>query len=113
MSDIAHDAADFVPPAETEDVELYHPKTRELIEKGLAFLRDRRPLRTEEVCRDYLLEHPGCVDHLRLLAHALMKQGRAQEAEQQLRLALSIKNEFPQLHEDLGSALAMQSKCAL
>jgi cytochrome c oxidase subunit 1 len=27
MSDVAHDARDFVPPAETEEEELYHPKT--------------------------------------------------------------------------------------
>src|SRR5437870_13023795 len=27
MSDVAHDASAFVPPAEVEEVELYHPKT--------------------------------------------------------------------------------------
>ena len=27
MSQVAHDAMDFVPPAETEEMELYHPKT--------------------------------------------------------------------------------------
>lgn len=27
MADIAHDAADYVPPPETEDVHLYHAKT--------------------------------------------------------------------------------------
>ncbi|MBT8080083.1 MAG: sulfotransferase [Gammaproteobacteria bacterium] len=80
------------------------------LEKALDFLKGDRPLRTEEVCRDYLVEHPGCTDHLRLLGHALIKQGRAAEAEQQLRLALSIDPEFPQLYEDLGSALALQSK---
>jgi tetratricopeptide (TPR) repeat protein len=32
------------------------------------------------------------------------------EAEEQLRFALSLDAEFPQLHEDLGSVLALQSK---
>jgi len=27
MSSVAHDATVFVPPAEVEEVELYHPKT--------------------------------------------------------------------------------------
>lgn len=80
------------------------------VERALDFLRRDRPLRAEEVCRDYLAEHPGCVDHLRLLGHALIKQKRAAEAEEQLRFALTLAPDFPQLHEDLGSALAMQAK---
>ncbi len=80
------------------------------IERGLEFLRRDRPLRAEEIARDYLEEHPGDVDHIRLLATALMRQKRATEAEQQLRFALSLRPDFPQLHEDLGSALALQSR---
>jgi len=80
------------------------------IRRALDFLRNRRPLRTEEICRDYLFEHPGCTDHMRLLAHALLKQNRVAEAEEQLRFALSLEPDFPQLHEDLGSALAVQSR---
>jgi len=79
------------------------------IQRALDYIRRNRPLRAEEACRDYLLEHPGCADHMRLLSLALMKQKRAAEAETQLRFALEIEPEFPQLHEDLGSALAMQS----
>ncbi|MEM7276645.1 MAG: sulfotransferase [Pseudomonadota bacterium] len=83
---------------------------RTSIEKALGFLKQQRPLRAEEVCRDYLLEHPGCTDHMRLLAQTLMTQGRGVDAETQLRTALSITPDFPHLHEDLGSALAMQSR---
>lgn len=86
------------------------PEKEVSIEKSLDFLRRDRPLRAEEVCRDYLAEHPGCADHLRLLGTALMKQNRATEAEQQLRIALTLDPNFPQLYEDLGSALALQSK---
>ena len=80
------------------------------IERALEFMRKRRPLRAEEVCRDYLSQHPGCVDHLRLLGHTLTKQRRLQEAEQQLRFALSMDEKFPQLFEDLGSVLSLQAR---
>jgi tetratricopeptide (TPR) repeat protein len=85
------------------------PKDRS-IQRAIEFVRGNRPLRAEELCRDYLASHPGCTDHLRLLGHALMKQGRLVEAEAQLRFALSLNPDFPQLHEDLGSILAMQSR---
>jgi tetratricopeptide (TPR) repeat protein len=77
---------------------------------GVKALKNRRPLRTEEICRDYLAVNPGCADHLRLLGHALQKQGRLEEAEKQLRFALSLKPNFPQLHEDLGSVLGLRGQ---
>jgi len=80
------------------------------IHQALDYLKRNRPLRAEEACRDYLDEHPGCTDHIRLLSLSLMKQNRAVEAEEQLRIALTLDPDFPQLYEDLGSALAMQSK---
>ena len=73
-------------------------------------MRNNRPLRAEEICRDYLLMNPGCTDHLRLLGHALMKQRRFGEAEEHLRLAVSLRPDFPQLYEDLGSVLALQRR---
>ena len=54
--------------------------------------------------------NPGSVDHLRLLGHALAKQARYAEAEQTVRLAISLKPDFPHLHEDLGSVLALQDR---
>jgi tetratricopeptide (TPR) repeat protein len=80
------------------------------IRQAIDFAKRDRPLRVEEVCRDYLKQHPGCTDHLRLLGHALMKQDRLTEAEEQLRFALSLDPDFPQLHEDLGSVLGLQSR---
>ena len=80
------------------------------IERGLDFMRENRPLRTEEICRDYLQDHPGCVDHLRLLGHTLTKQRRYEDAEEQLRFALSLDQNYPQLHEDLGSVLSLRGK---
>ena len=80
------------------------------IQRAIDYLRRDRPLRAEEVCRDYLDKNPGCTDHIRLLGLALIKQNRVAEAEEQLRFALSLEPDFPQLHEDLGSALALQSR---
>jgi len=73
-------------------------------------LKAARPLRAEEICRDYLLLNPGCAEHMRLLSHALMKQNRLSEAEEQIRFALELRPGYPQLHEDLGSVLGLQGR---
>jgi tetratricopeptide (TPR) repeat protein len=73
-------------------------------------MRANRPLRAEEICRDYLHLNPGCCDHLRLLAHALMKQNRLDEADEQLRFALALAPETPQLHEDIGVVLTLKTR---
>jgi len=80
------------------------------INKAIGFLRSNRPLRAEEVCRNYLNDSPGCIEHLRLLSHALMKQDRLSEAEEKLLFAVSLSPKYPQLYEDLGSVFAMQSR---
>ncbi len=77
---------------------------------ALEALRANRPHRAEAICREYLAENPGSVNHLRMLGHALMKQARYPEAEQIVRQALALKPDFPHLHEDLGSLLAMQQR---
>ena len=84
--------------------------TVESVQAALEALRAKQPLRAEEICRNYLDANTGSVDHLRLLGHALSKQDRYAEAEQTVRLAISIKPDFPHLHEDLGSVLALQDR---
>ena len=83
-------------------------KKQESLASALAALQANGRLRAEEVCRDYLLLNPGCKDHIRLLGHALMKQGRLREAEEQIRFALSMEPKSPLLLEDLGSIFALQ-----
>jgi len=80
------------------------------VSAALEALQANRPLRAEEICRMYLDSSPGSVEHLRLLGHALSKQSRYAEAEQTVRLALSLWSDFPHLHEDLGSVLALQGR---
>lgn len=87
-------------------------KKDESIASALAAMRANRPLRAEEICRDYLLLCPGCGEHRRLLGHALMKQGRLPEAEQQISLALELDPQSPFLLEDMGSIFAMQGRYA-
>jgi tetratricopeptide (TPR) repeat protein len=72
--------------------------------------RAGRPIKAEQLCREYLVTSPGCGDHIRLLGHALQAQGRLREAEEQLRRGLQIKPNFPQMNEDLGSVLAQQGR---
>jgi tetratricopeptide (TPR) repeat protein len=90
--------------------EISSSKKDESIKAALAAMKVNRPLRAEEICRDYLHLNPGCVHHLRLLGHTLMKQNRLADAEEQLHLALKIRPGFPHLHEDMGSVLAMQKR---
>jgi tetratricopeptide (TPR) repeat protein len=90
--------------------ETSNPSKDESIQAALAAMKVNRPLRAEEICRNYLHLNPGCIHHLRLLGHTLMKQNRLAEAEQQLNLALQIRPGFPHLHEDIGSVLAMQQR---
>lgn len=82
----------------------------ESLSTAIQAIKAGRPLRAEETCRDYLEIHPGCVDHLRLLGHALMKQNRLKEAEEQIRFAIELRPTHPQLHEDLGSVLGLQHR---
>jgi tetratricopeptide (TPR) repeat protein len=82
------------------------------VSDAVAAMRANRPLRAEEICRDYLVLNPGSEEHLRLLGHALMKQQRLPEAEEQIRLALALDPRSPYLLEDLGSIFAMQGRFA-
>lgn len=85
-------------------------QTTSSIEAAISAMKSNRPLRAEEICREYLALKPGCTDHLRVLGHALMKQGRLEEAEKTVALALKIKPDQAELHEDRGSLLAMSDR---
>ena len=87
-----------------------HSQMRISTARAMRAMQANRPLRAEEICRDYLAMNPACVDHLRLLGQALMKQNRLEAAERELRRALSLRPDFPQLYEDLGSVLALREQ---
>ena len=66
--------------------------------------------KAERLCRDYLKASPGCIDHLRMLSHALLKQGKLPGAEVEIRKAIGLLPNFPPLIEDLGGVLATNGK---
>lgn len=86
------------------------PEMAESISSAVNAMRENRPADAEAICLNWLSASPGCTHHLRLLSHALMKQGRTDEAEERIRFAISLEPDFPQLEEDLGSVLAMKGK---
>ena len=73
-------------------------------------LRSNQPAQAEAVCREILREHPGSVRHLALLARALAKQQRLDEAEACLRHALELAPEHAVLHEDLGTVCLLANR---
>ena len=60
----------------------------------------------ERLCRHFLNTSPGCVDHLRMLSHSLIKQNKLPGAEVEIRKAINLLPNFPPLLEDLGGVLA-------
>ncbi len=76
----------------------------------VGFLRENRPVDAERVCREHLLDSPGCVDHLRMLSHACLKQNRNDDATETLEFAISLKPDFAPLHEDLGVIFSGQGR---
>jgi tetratricopeptide (TPR) repeat protein len=80
------------------------------VASALAAIRDGRPDRAEAIAREALAAQPDSVDHLRLLARALLMQSRAGEAEEALRHAIGLAPSHAPLTEDLGSVLAQQGR---
>ena len=73
-------------------------------------MKENRPLRAEEICRDHLLMDPGSVQHLAMLGRALAKQGRFDEAAAQVDQAIDLAPELPLLYEDLGTVRRHQGR---
>lgn len=73
-------------------------------------LRANRPAHAEALCREHLRAHPGSVRHLALLARALAKQDRLDEAESGLRQALDLAPDHAVLHEDLGTVCLLAGR---
>jgi tetratricopeptide (TPR) repeat protein len=82
------------------------------VASALAAIRDGRPDRAEAIAREALAAQPDSVDHLRVLARALLMQSRAGEAEAALRRGLELAPGHAPLHEDLGSVLTRAGRFA-
>lgn len=80
------------------------------IGKAVQANRESRPQAAEAICREWLAHSPGCLWHLRVLGHALMNQGRLDEAESSQRFALQLDPDNSEMEEDLASVLAMKGQ---
>jgi len=75
------------------------------VEAALAALAAGDAVRSEAICRERLGRNPDSVEFLRLLANALLRLARLDEAEQVIRRVLELKPQFAAAHEDLGGIL--------
>jgi len=64
--------------------------------------------KAESICRDFLVINAASVPHIQLLSHALIKQEKFKEAEEQIEFALKIAPDYARLYEDLGNMQGMQ-----
>lgn len=76
----------------------------------VGLLKMNNPAKAEELCREYLQDSPGCIDHLRMLSHASLKQSCKDDAIESLQFAISLKPDFAPLHEDLGVIFSGQGR---
>jgi tetratricopeptide (TPR) repeat protein len=76
----------------------------------VGLLKKNDPAKAEKLCREYLQDSPGCVDHLRMLSHASLKQNCKDDAIESLQFAISLKPGFAPLHEDLGVIFSGQGR---
>ena len=64
--------------------------------------------KAESICRDFLVINAASVPHIQLLSHALIKQDKFKEAEEQIEFALKIAPDYARLYEDLGNLHGQQ-----
>jgi tetratricopeptide (TPR) repeat protein len=64
--------------------------------------------KAEFICRDFLIINAASVPHMQLLVHALTRQEKFEEAEEQIEFALKITPDYARLYEDLGNLKGLQ-----
>ena len=83
------------------------PKAQKSFTNAISALRKGAPEETIAICNSHLLESPASVPHLQLLAHALIKIDKLNDALEHIRFAIKLAPEFAPLYEDLGSVKAL------
>lgn len=79
-------------------------------DRASTFLRAGDAVMAERMCRQALNTFPRDANLLCLLGAALIKQGKANEAEHTLSRATRIMSDFSRAHEGLAEALILQGK---
>jgi tetratricopeptide (TPR) repeat protein len=82
--------------------------TKKSLASVVKAMHDDDAAKAESICRDYLVVNAASVPHLQLLGHALAKQEKFKEAEEQIEFALKIAPDYARLYEDLGNLKGLQ-----
>jgi len=84
------------------------PNDKESLAQVIRAMQTGDAERAELLCRQFLVTNAASVPHLQLLGHALTKQDRFKEAQEQIEFALKIAPDYARLYEDLGSLQGLQ-----
>ena len=84
--------------------------TQKELGEAINNLRNGHADKTVITCQNFLITNPSSGAHIQLLAHALIKLGRLNDAQEQIEFAIKLTPDFAGLHEDLGSIQALKNK---
>ena len=84
------------------------PHTKKSLANVVKAMREDDAAKAEAICRDFLVVNAASVPHLQLLCHALARQEKFKEAEDQIEFALKITPDYARLYEDLGNLKGLQ-----
>ena len=83
--------------------------TQKELGEAINNLRNGHADKTVITCQNFLITNPSSGAHIQLLAHALIKLGRLNDAQEQIEFAIKLTPDFAGLHEDLGSIQALKN----
>ena len=83
--------------------------TQKELGEAINNLRNGHADKTVKTCQNFLITNPSSGAHIQLLAHALIKLGRLNDAQEQIEFAIKLTPDFAGLHEDLGSIQALKN----
>ena len=89
-------------------MESVDPEIKKSLASVVKAMRDGDAVKAETICRDFLVINAASVPHLQLLGHALARQEKFKEAEDQIEFAMKIVPDYARLYEDLGNLKGLQ-----
>src|SRR5438128_449296 len=78
---------------------------KEALERGIALQQSGQTEQAEKVFRQLISQHPTNPDVLNLLGVVLMKRKRQREAADLFRMAVALRGEIAEFHQNLAGAL--------
>jgi tetratricopeptide (TPR) repeat protein len=84
------------------------PQIKNSLASVVKAMHDGDAAKAVSICSDFLVVNAASVPHLQLLGHALAKQEKFKEAEEQIEFALKIAPDYARLYEDLGNLKGLQ-----